>query len=71
MRLGYTEVVKVKATENYRRHYYFRIVASNGRILCHSENYTRKVNCIKGINAMNNILFHGKTKGGIKCKKKR
>ena len=25
--------------------WYFKIVASNGKILCHSQRYTRKINC--------------------------
>ena len=29
--------------------YYFRIVASNGQTLCHSENYVNKSDCRRAI----------------------
>lgn len=32
--------------------WYFRLVARNGRIICHSEVYTRKDNCWKGMKVM-------------------
>jgi uncharacterized protein YegP (UPF0339 family) len=32
--------------------YYWHIVASNGKILCHSENYTRKYNAKKSLRAV-------------------
>lgn len=30
-----------------RKKWYFRIVAVNGRILCHGENYSSKTACMK------------------------
>ncbi len=39
--------------------YYFRVVASNGNILCHSESYTTKQNAINGANACVNVAIHG------------
>lgn len=35
-----------------RTQYYFHIKASNGQILCHSENYTRKANALSAIDCI-------------------
>lgn len=32
--------------------WYFRLVASNGQIICQSEGYTTKQNCKRGIEAV-------------------
>lgn len=29
--------------------YYFRVLASNGQVLCHSEGYTQKQSCLHAI----------------------
>jgi len=38
-----------------RKGWYFRIVARNGRIVCHSEVYTRKDNCYKGVDVIRGL----------------
>ena len=35
--------------------WYFRVVARNGRIVCHSEVYTRKDNCYKGLDVIRGL----------------
>jgi Uncharacterized conserved protein len=32
-----------------KKGWYFRIKADNGKILCHSETYTRRRNALKGL----------------------
>ena len=44
---GTFEVFKDKAGQ-----WRFRLKAKNGRILCQSEGYTRKENCLNGITAV-------------------
>ena len=33
-------------------HWYFRVVASNGKILCHSQSYRSKAACRRGLEAV-------------------
>ena len=46
--------------------YYFRIVASNGRVLCHSENYSNKADAIAAVTLIKvnaaSAPFHDYTK---------
>lgn len=52
------EVRKVKAryevfkSESVKGDWYFRLVASNNRIICSSEGYTRKENALAGIKSV-------------------
>jgi len=39
--------MKIIATRNYRGKWFWKIVASNGRILAHSEDYKTKAMCLK------------------------
>lgn len=39
-----------KSSDNNQ--YYFRLLASNGRIICQSEGYTRKASALNGIKAV-------------------
>ena len=32
-----------------RNQWYFRVLAGNGKVLCHSETYTRKRNALKAV----------------------
>jgi uncharacterized protein len=38
--------------------YYFKIVAENGRTLCHSEVYKRKATCLNGVKALKECIMH-------------
>lgn len=40
--------------------WYFRVKARNGEILCHSETYTSKQSCLKGIKALRKACVFGK-----------
>lgn len=43
---------KFEVFKDRRGQWRFRLVASNGRIVCQSEGYTRKSNCLAGIRAL-------------------
>lgn len=38
--------------------WYFRLRARNGEIICSSEGYTTKQNCLKGIDAIKAVATH-------------
>jgi uncharacterized protein YegP (UPF0339 family) len=40
--------------------YYWRMVAKNGRILCHSETFTRKGNAVKSMKAAARVFHNTK-----------
>ena len=39
-----------------RRQWYWKLIASNGRILAHSETYSRKSKAVKTANRMKTLL---------------
>ena len=47
---------KIQLNKNKAGQWYFKIIASNGRILCHSEAYTRFRGCMIAINAVLAIM---------------
>jgi uncharacterized protein YegP (UPF0339 family) len=38
--------------QDRKKQYRFRLKASNGKIICQSEAYTRRENCLNGIESM-------------------
>jgi uncharacterized protein YegP (UPF0339 family) len=42
--------------------FYYRVKAKNGKILCHSETYTRKQNVLKAIKAFGGIWIDAQLK---------
>lgn len=43
-----------------KKQWRFRLRATNGKIICQSEGYTRRNNCIKGIKAIKNYSWRAK-----------
>lgn len=58
---------RIKCQIKKGKKWYFRFIASNGRILCHSEQYESKRGARKGlcslINAVRNNLIKGEEDG--------
>lgn len=53
-------MIKFVVYKDKKKEWRFRIVASNGRILAHSEGYTRRGNCIKAIHTIKIFAHHAK-----------
>lgn len=43
---------KFEIFRNKRKQWQFRLVAPNGKIICQSEEYTKKQGAVKGINSI-------------------
>ena len=50
---------KIQVVKNRKGLYYFRVVASNGNTLCHSESYSSMAKCLQGIEAMKSVVIWG------------
>ena len=49
----------IEIAENCRGKFFFRVVAPNGRKLCHSEGYSSKSKCQQGMRAMRIAVQNG------------
>lgn len=60
--------MKIEILKAVNGQWYFRIVAVNGKIICHSETYKQRQSAIKGAEAIiQGILNFGKTQKDIHC----
>lgn len=58
--------MKIEILKAVNGQWYFRVVAVNGKILCHSETYKQRKSAIKGAEAIiQGILNFGKTQKDI------
>lgn len=49
-------MMKAQLLKNKRNQWYFRFVASNGKILCHSESYSSRTMARRGMMSLINAL---------------
>jgi uncharacterized protein YegP (UPF0339 family) len=48
---------KFEIFQDKKKQWRFRLIASNGRIVCQSEGYTRKANCLATAERLAEIAF--------------
>lgn len=60
-------MITIKKSKNGQ--FYFTVFAANGRKLCHSENYSRKENCLGAIESLTGVMNYAMVKDLTKKKK--
>ena len=60
-KLGYNMKAKFEIFKDKGKEWRFRLIANNGKIICASEGYTRRNNCLKGIKAVKKCAGKART----------
>lgn len=55
----------IEITKSKDGQFFFHVKGRNGAILCHSEGYTRKENCIKAIHILEDVLVNSSGMDGV------